>query len=77
MKKHIKEDLVKLPGSYNFINFINMINNHENFIDSLDEVIEYYYEDVDNIASYLANKYSHIGINKQYYLDYLKEFMRG
>ena len=75
LKKVIKEDLVKLPGSYNFINFINMINNQENFIASLDEVIEYYYEDIDNIASYLVNKYSHIGLNKQYYLDYLKEFL--
>ena len=31
LKKYIKEDLVKLPGSYNFVNFINMINNKENF----------------------------------------------
>jgi hypothetical protein len=75
LKKVIKEDLVSLPGSYNFINFINMINNHEYFIESLQEVIEHYYEDIDNIASYLANKYSHIGLNKQYYLDYLEKYM--
>lgn len=75
MKKVIKGDLVQLPGSYNFINFINMINNHEYFIESLQEVIEHYYEDVDNIASYLANKYSYIGLDKEYYLQYLKNYM--
>ena len=66
---------MQLPGSYNFINFINMINNHEYFIESLQEVIEHYYEDVDNIASYLANKYSYIGLDKEYYLQYLKNYM--
>ena len=38
---------------------------------------EHYYEDIDNIASYLANKYSHIGLNTQYYLDYLEKYMWG
>lgn len=75
LKKYIKEDLVKLPGSYNFVNFINMINNKENFIESLKETIEHFDEDIDNIASYLANKYSFIGLNKNYYIEYLEKFM--
>ena len=70
LKKYIKEDLVKLPGSYNFVNFINMINNKENFIESLKETIEHFDEDIYNIASYLANKYSFIGLNKNYYIEY-------
>ena len=51
------------------------INNKENFIQSLKETIEHFDQDIDNIASYLANKYSFIGLNKNYYIEYLEKFM--
>ena len=33
------------------------------------------YEDIDLIASYLADKYSNIGLDKNYYLKYLNKYL--
>lgn len=66
---------LKIPGFLNYINFFNMLIDNEKFILSLNEVIEQYDEDVSLIASYLEEKYSNMGLNKEYYLKYLNKYL--
>lgn len=73
--KIIKQELINLPGSHNFINFHNMINDNQKFMLSLQEVIEEFDEDIDDIANYLYEKYSNFALSKEYYINYLKKFM--
>ena len=74
-EKQISKYDLKLPGILNFINFYNMLVDGEKFIMSLSEIIEEYDEDIDLIASYLNEKHSNIGLNKDYYLKYLNKYL--
>lgn len=65
---------LKLPGYINYINFYNMIINKDNFVFSISEIIDDYEEDIDLISSYLEEKYSNMGLNKEFYLDILKKY---
>lgn len=73
--KALNKENCKLIGYLNYKNFYNMLVDYEKFIFSLSEVIEEYDEDIDLIASYLENKYSNMGLNKNYYIEFLKKYM--
>lgn len=73
--KNIQNDYIKLPGSINFINFYNLITNKEKFLLYFQEVIEENDENIDRIAKYLFEKYSNMGLDLNYYIDYLKEIL--
>ncbi len=72
-KKPIKPTNIFLPGMLNYINFYNMMNDSEKFLMSLQDVIEEYEEDNEQIALYLQDKYSNMGLNQDFYLNYLKK----
>lgn len=65
----------KLIGYINYQNFYNMLIDADKFIFSLSEVIEKYDEDIDLIATYLEDKYSNMGLNKDFYLEFLRKYM--
>lgn len=74
VENSISNIMLKLPGFINYINFYNMIIDKEKFIFSINDIIEEYEEDIDLISSYLEEKYSNMGLNKQFYLDILKKY---
>lgn len=63
----------KVTGYLNHMNFYNMLIDPEKFIMCLEDVIEKYDEDIENIASYLYEKYSNMGLSKEFYLSYLEK----
>lgn len=65
----------KLIGYINYQNFYNMLIDGDKFIFSLSDVIDKYDEDIDLIASYLEDKYSNMGLNKEFYLKFLEKYM--
>ena len=73
--KIITKDLINLPGSQNFISFHNMINDSDKFILLLQEVIDEYEENIDDIANYLCEKYSNLDLSKEYFVDFLKKYL--
>lgn len=75
--KIITKDLINLPGSQNFISFHNMINDSDKFILLLQEVIDEYEENIDDIANYLCEKYSNLDLSKEYFVDFLKKYLWG
>ena len=54
-----------------------MLIDGDKFIFSLSDVIDKYDEDIDLIASYLEDKYSNMGLNKEFYLKFLEKYMWG
>ena len=74
-KEEIKRFNIKLPGSINYINFYNMLIDSNKFIMTLEDVIDEYEEDIDEVASYLFDNYSNMGLSKDFYLEYLKKYM--
>lgn len=73
--KKISSVNLKIPGFINYVNFFNMFVDTEDFLIYFEELIDECEEDNEKIAEYLADKYSNMGINKQYYLDYLNKIM--
>ena len=71
----VKISNFKVVGYLNFINFYNNMVDIEKFMISLEEVIEDFEEDVNEIAIYLETKYSNMGLNREYYLNYLNKYM--
>ena len=74
-KEEIKGFNIKLPGSINNIIFYNMLIDSNKFIMTLEDVIDEYEEDIDEVASYLFENYSNMGLSKDFYLEYLKKYM--
>ena len=74
-ENEIKSYNIKLPGIINFVNFYNMIINPERFMITLQEVIEDNDEDIEEVANYLVNQYSNMGLSKEFYLQYLNRYM--
>ena len=68
-------DIINLPGSIGFNNFYNMLVDSESFILCLDDIIDENDGDIDLISSYLENKYCNMGLDKNYYEDYLRKHM--
>ena len=64
---------VKLIGINNFLNFYNMLVDSDKFLLSLDEVIEDKDLNSEEIATYLYEKYSNMGLSKEFYQNYLKK----
>lgn len=64
---------VKLIGINNFLNFYNMLVDFDKFLLSLDEIIEEKDLNNEEIASYLYEKYSNMGLSKEFYQSYLKK----
>ena len=64
---------VKLIGINNFLNFYNMLVDSDKFLLSLDEIIEEKDLNNEEIATYLYEKYSNMGLNKDFYQSYLKK----
>lgn len=64
---------VKLIGINNFLNFYNMLVDSDKFLLSLDEVIEEKDLNSEEIATYLYEKYSNMGLSKEFYQNYLKK----
>ena len=64
---------VKLIGFNNFLNFYNMLVDFDKFLLSLDEIIEEKDLNNEEIASYLYEKYSNMGLSKEFYQSYLKK----
>ncbi|MDY2889802.1 MAG: hypothetical protein SOU19_09620 [Candidatus Caccosoma sp.] len=64
---------VKLIGINNFLNFYNMLVDYDKFLLSLDEVIEEKDLNKKEIASYLYEKYSNMGLSMEFYQNYLKK----
>ena len=64
---------VKLIGINNFLNFYNMLVDSNKFLLSLDEVIEEKDLNNEEIATYLYEKYSNMGLSKDFYQNYLKK----
>lgn len=73
--KEITNSNLKLPGIINYINFYNLLTNTDKFLLCFEEVIDSFDEDIELIANYLYQKYSNMGLDKQYYLSYLKKIM--
>ena len=65
----------KVIGYLSYVNFYNMIIDQDKFMLSIDEVIEDFEDDIDEIASYLEKKYSNMGLNKEFYKSYLEKYM--
>ena len=65
---------LKLPGMINYINFFNMISDKENFNFYFQELIEECEDDIEELAECLYEKYNNMGLNKQFYLDLIKEY---
>lgn len=64
---------VKLIGINNFLNFYNMLVDSDKFLLSLDEVIEEKDLNSEEISTYLYEKYSNMGLSKEFYQNYLKK----
>lgn len=67
----------KVVGYLSFANFYNMMVDYERFMLVIEDAIEDFEEDVDQIATYLETKYSNMGLSKEYYLKYLNKYMWG
>lgn len=65
----------KVVGYLSFANFYNMMVDYERFMLVIEDAIEDFEEDVDQIATYLETKYSNMGLSKEYYLKYLNKYM--
>ena len=65
----------KVVGYLSFVNFYNMIVDEDMFSLTIEELMEDFEDDVDEIASYLSNKYSNMGLNTEFYVSYLKKYM--
>lgn len=65
----------KVVGYLSFVNFYNMIIDYEKFMLVIEDAIEDFEEDVEEIATYLETKYSNMGLSKEYYLKYLNKYM--
>ena len=74
-KEEIKNFNIKLPGSINYINFYNMLVDSDKFIMTLQDVIDECDEDIDEVTDYLFDNYSNMGLSKEFYLEYLKNYM--
>lgn len=67
----------KVVGYLSFANFYNMMVDYERFMLVIEDAIEDFEEDVEQIATYLETKYSNMGLSKEYYLKYLNKYMWG
>ena len=65
----------KVVGYLSFVNFYNMIVDEDMFSLTVEELMEDFEDDIDEIASYLSNKYSNMGLNNEFYISYLKKYM--
>lgn len=74
-KKIVQKIDIQLPGILNYINFYNLMHDSEKFLFSLQDIIEEYDEDIYQIAFYLQEKYSNMGFNQEFYLEYLKKYL--
>ena len=69
------DDTLPIPGSIGFNNFYNQLLEPELFIEGLDEIIEECNGDIDNISSYLENKYANMGLSKDYFAKLLEKYL--
>ena len=68
------EDLVnKLPGSINFINFYNSLTNKDLFMSLIEDEVEEFEGDNEEIAAYLVTKYNQFGLDYDFFYKYLNE----
>ena len=71
--KLVKNNGLKLPGLINYINYYNILVDDDNFDFYFQEMIEEYEDDIDSFAEYLSEKYINMGLNKQFYINFLKK----
>ena len=72
-KQKINNLNLKIPGFINYVNFINLLNDKDLFKMMLEDEYELIEDEETDLASYLESKYETMGLNKQFYEDYLKE----
>lgn len=66
---------IRLVGIDSYLNFLDMLNDSEKFLLNIEEIIDEFDEDINEIANYLESKYSNMGLSKEFYLTYLEKYM--